>query len=215
MPGQCCAKRSHIALHSENDFAGALALAGTANGFGEIALTNRRARFSSRAGRAASRSINRRKGFRRASARVACSYHLFTQKPVKRRFLKISNPLGMRSGCRLIAPKVTMVASGATIFARRRALSPPTAFRRQADRRAIRRLRDRLAQFVVVEQDDIAAFGAQLVDQFRPPDDVDGPKSELAANGNRGATRRRNWPRFESPNRPGATGQNRAASARR
>ena len=35
---------------------------------------------------------------------VAPSYHLFTQNPVKRRFLKISIPFGMESGCKLIAP---------------------------------------------------------------------------------------------------------------
>ena len=35
---------------------------------------------------------------------VAASYHLFTQNPVKRRFLKMNMPLGTQRGCKLIAP---------------------------------------------------------------------------------------------------------------
>src|SRR6202040_2623428 len=61
------------------------------------------------------------------SAWVALSYHWLIQIPRKRRSLKMSNPVGIFSGCKLIAPNVTMVDPGARQLARRSALSPPTA----------------------------------------------------------------------------------------
>src|SRR5205807_1062024 len=54
--------------------------------------------------------------------------HLLIHIPRKRRSLKMSRPFGIFSGCKLIAPKVTIVEPGARQLARRSALSPPTAF---------------------------------------------------------------------------------------
>ena len=90
-----------------------------------------------------------------------------------------------------------MVASGATILASRSALSPPTAFKREPDRGAARSRGDGFAQVLVVEQDDVTALRAQLLDELCSPNDVNGLVTELARNLEARPVRRRSWRRFE------------------